>query len=169
VPKQVWDSKIQLFLGGAAYTHLYAFADPAKVNGETLQNAFSFQADVRAAGADMYSTGLVPLQNGPIIAPPTVPGLETLGSVQGEIDDFGFTSGSWATTIAVRFLIVAKSDVSIPMSVIARIVPAFGGVFGFAGGLFGKIRVTLGHENVLIPIVRDTKGNVVSINNVTFP
>ena len=49
--KQVWDSKIRLFLGDAVYTHLYVFADPTAVDNN-LENAFTFQADVRAAGVD---------------------------------------------------------------------------------------------------------------------
>ncbi len=166
--KQVWDSKIHLLLGDAVYTHLYVYADPAHVQGGSLADAFTFQADVRAGGGDLFSTGRVPLKNGPIKAPPTVPGGSTLGTVEGEIDDWNFTSGSWATTQAVRFLIVAKSDVSVPVSEIVSLVPGFGTLVGGILGAIGKVRVTVGHETVLIPIKRDGHGKVVSINNVAM-
>lgn len=163
--KQVWDSKIHLFLGEAVYTHLYVFADPAKVNGASLQHAFTFQADVRAAGTDLFSTGTVPLKNGPIKASPTVAGGETLGTVEGEIDDWNVTSGSWDNATGVRFLVVAKSDLSVPASEIARLVPAFGQLLSAILRQV-KIRVTVGHSNVLLPIVRNANGHIVSINHV---
>ena len=166
--KQVWDSKIHLVLGDVVYTHLYAFVDPSKVNGGSLANAFTFQADVRAAGVQLFSTGVVPLANGPISAAPAIPD-SNLGTVEGEIDDWNFTNDSWAKTNGVRFLVVAKSDVSIPVSEIARLVPGFGGLIGVALGLIGKVRVTVGHENVLIPITRDATGNVTAINSVPIP
>lgn len=165
--KQVWDSTLQLFLGNVVYTHFYVYVDPTQVQGNALQNAFTFQADVRAAGADLFSTGVVPLRNGPITAPPTVAGGGTLGSVQGEIDDWNFTSGNWSTTTGVHFLVSAKSDVTIPISELIKLVPGIGSLIGTVIGLFGsKVRVTVGHSNVLIPIVRDTSNNVKSINNV---
>ena len=167
--KQVWDSKIHLFAGEAVYTHLYVFVDPAKVQGEQLQHAFTFQADVRAAGTDLFSTGVVSLTNGPIKASPTVADGSTLGTVEGEIDDWNFTSHSWDKTDGVHFLIVAKSDVSIPVKEIVRLVPGFGALVGGILGLFGKIRITVGHENVHIPVSRDHTGKVVAINRVPIP
>lgn len=167
--KQVWDSKIHLLLGDVVYTHLYVYVDPTKVQGDALANAFTFQADVRAASADLFSTGVVPLKNGPITAPPTVAGGGTLGKVEGEIDDWNFTSGSWATTNGVRFLVNAKSDVSVPISEIVKLVPGFGALVGGILSAFGKVRVTVGHETVIIPIKRDGTGKVVSINNVPIP
>jgi hypothetical protein len=164
--KQVWDSKIHLLVGEAIYTHLYVYVDPAKVHGAELANAFTFQADVRAAGVDLFSTGRVPLKNGPIKAPPTVSDGSTLGTVEGEIDDWNFTHESWAKTNAVHFLVVAKSDVSVPIKEIVRLVPGFGELVKGILGLFGKVRVTVGHENVLIPIGRDGSGKVVSVNHV---
>lgn len=167
--EQVWDSKIHLFLGDVVYTHFFVYADLTKVQGANLATAFTFQADVRAAGADLFSTGVVPLRNGPITASPTVAGGGTLGAVQGEIDDWNFSSDSWATTTGVHFLINAKADISVPISEIARLIPAFGSLVGGVIGLFGsKVRVTVGHENVLIPIGRDATGKVVSINHVVI-
>lgn len=154
--KQVWDTKIHLFLGEAIYTHLYVYAEPAKVNGASLRNAFTFQADVRAAGTDLFSTGKVPLKNGPIKGSPTAKGGETLGTVGGEIDDWNVTSGTWSTATGVRFLVVAKSDLSVPASQIAKLVPAFGQLVS-AILRNVKIRVTVGHETVLIPIKRDAQ------------
>jgi hypothetical protein len=167
--KQVWDTKIHLLAGEVIYTHLYVYVDPTRVQGPGLQNAFTFQADVRAAGADLFTTGQVPLKNGSITAKPSVEGGETLGSVDGEIDDWNFTSGSWDKTTGVHFLIVAKSDVSIPIKEVAHLVPAVGPLIGGILGLFGKVRVTIGHENVLIPITRDGAGKIVSINHVPIP
>jgi hypothetical protein len=154
-------------LGDVVYTHLYAYVDPTKT--DDLENAFTFQAVVRAGGADVFDSGQVALKNGPISAPPVVPGGAALGTVQGEIDDWNFVSGSWATTTAVRFLVSAKADVTVPLAVIARLVPGVGPLLGIAAGLFGKVRVTVGHENVLIPIVRDGTRKVVTINNVPIP
>jgi hypothetical protein len=164
--KQVWDSKIHLLLGEAIYTHLYVYVDPAKVHGAQLADAFTFQADVRAAGAVLFSTGRIPLKNGPIKASPTVSDGATLGTVEGEIDDWNFTHQSWAATNGVRFLVVAKSDVSIPIKEIVRLVPGFGELIKGVLSLFGKVRVTVGHETVLIPIGRDGSGKVVSVNHV---
>jgi hypothetical protein len=160
--KQVWDDKVHLVLGDVVYTHLYVYVDPAKVQGEDLATAFTFQADVRAAGADLWSTGSVPLKNGPISATPTA-SVATLGAVGGEIDDWGFTGASWSAATAVNFLVVAKADVSLPLSLLP-------GVIGTVVGLFGsKIRVTVGHENVLLSIQRDPTGKVVSINHIAVP
>jgi hypothetical protein len=153
-------------LGDAVYTHLYVCVDPSKAQGASLEHAFTFQADVRAAGVDVFSTGSVPLKNGPIVASPTVAGGSTLGTVDGEIDDWNFTSGSWEKTTGVRFLVVAKSDVSIPIKEIVRLVPGFGALIGGVLDLFGKIRVTVGHSNVLLPVGRDQNGKVVAVNHV---
>jgi hypothetical protein len=166
--EQVWDSKIKLFLGEAVYTHLFVYADPAKVQGAALADAFTFQADVRVAGAELFSTGVIPLKNGPIAASPSVAG-SNLGEVQGEIDDWNFSSDSWEKTNGVRFLVNAKTDVSIPVSEIAKLVPGFGTLVGVALGLFGKVRITVGHENVLISIGRDGSGKVLSVNGVAVP
>ena len=165
--KQVWDSKIHLILWDVIYTHLYVYVDTAKL--KSLQSAFTFQAMVRAGGADLFDTKVIPLKNGAITAKPTVPGGSALGSVSGEIDDWNFTSVSWAKTTGVRFLVSAKGDVTIPLSKIASLVPAVGPLLSVAAKLFGKVRVTVGHENVLIPIQRDKSGKVVKINNVSVP
>jgi hypothetical protein len=168
--KQVWDSTLHLFLGNVVYTHFYVYVDPTGVQGPSLENAFTVQVDVRAAGTDLFSTGVVPLQNGPIAAAPTIAGGGTLGSVQGEIDDWNFTSGDWSTTTGVHFLISAKSDVTVPISELVKLVPGFGSFIGVAVGIFGsKVRVTVGHSSVTIPIVRSAAGDVTSINSVPIP
>lgn len=165
--KQVWDSKIHLILGDVVYTHLYVYVDTTKLN--SLQDAFTFQATVRAGGADLFDTTAVPLKNGAITAKPTVPDGGELGTVTGEIDDFNFTSDSWAKTTGIRFLVSAKGDVTVPLSKIVSLAPAVGPLLGIAAKLFGKVRVTVGHENVLIPIERNNGGEVVKINNVSVP
>ena len=161
--KEVWDDKIHLVFGDVLYTHLYVSVDPTKMNGPTLETAFTFQADVRGAGIDLWSTGPVPLRNGAVVAKPTVAPATGLGTVQGEIDDWGFTGASWASATAINFLVVAKADLSVPIA-------ALGGLLGALGGLFGsKVRITIGHANVSIPIVRDANGNITSINHTPVP
>jgi hypothetical protein len=159
--QQVWDDKIHLFLGELIYTHLYVYVDTEKMNGNGLETAFTFQADVRVGGADLWTTGQVPLKNSAITAAPTAP-VAALGSVEGEIDDWGFAGASWASATAVNFLVVAKADLSVPL----RALP---GIAGIVIGLIGsKVRITVGHENVSLPIRRGAGGSIISINNTSL-
>ncbi|HTW84012.1 MAG TPA: hypothetical protein VMD91_08110 [Candidatus Sulfotelmatobacter sp.] len=165
---QVWEDTIHLLLGNVIYTHLYAYVDPALAQGASLQNAFTFEADVRVASAELYTTARVPLANGALTATPTLAEYAAqLGTVQGEIDDWNClpTPGAWATATAVHFLIAAKADASVPLTTIEQAMPALKPVLGVVGPFLPqKVRITIGHAPVHIPIARDQTGAVVAIN-----
>lgn len=177
---QVWDDKAHLFLGEAGiYAHFYAFADWTKVDAD-LKNAFTFQIAIRVCGAQVWDTGIVPLQNGAITAKPdpSIPASANVPAIQGEIDDWAATNAqhvvtdTWSQASTVGFLVSSKADVTLPVSQLASLLGRVGGPIGAAAGIlatfalasFGrKVRVTIGHNNVTIPVVRDQAGHVTQL------
>jgi hypothetical protein len=181
---QVWDDKVHLFGGEAVYAHFFVFADWSTVDTD-LGNAFQFLVSIRVAGVQFWSTGQVALQNGAITAnvDPTVttlPGV-SLSPVQGEIDDWSAIDGTGkacafdAGAAAVTFLVAGKADVTIPIRTLTALVGQLGGTAGALlggalGGLFGaKVRVSIGHSNVSIPIHRDGSGKITQIGATNHP
>ena len=79
--------------------------------------------------------------------------------------DWNFTSASLSTTNGVIFSSWQRSDVSIPLSEVARLVPGLGVDLGF----FEKAHVTVGHENVLMPTWPQCSQQSSVINNVPIP
>lgn len=181
---QVWDDKVHLFGGEAVYAHFFVFADWSQVDA-ALGNAFQFQVSIRVAGIQFWTTGQVALQNGAIMANvdsavAALPGV-SLSPVQGEIDDWSAIDGTGKAcafgtdAAAVTFLVAGKADVTIPIRTLTALVGQLGGVAGALiggalGGLFGaKVRVSIGHSNVSIPIHRDANGTVTQIGATSHP
>lgn len=177
---QVWDSKVHLLGGEVVYAHHYVYADPSQVNDD-LRHAFKYQAVVRVGGVQLWDSGKVPLQNGPITAKPD-PAVQAfnLGTLDAEIDDFdgldsqGHSTGAnWSNAAALSFLVSAKAAITLPTATIATALAALGpaGVAARAlllgASLFAKkVHITLGHSNVTIPLQRDASRKLVQVNHV---
>ena len=179
--QQVWDDKVHLFGGEAIYAHFFVYVDWSKVDAD-LQHAFEFLVSIRVAGVQFWATEQVPLQNGPVTAKldQAVAAIATNqlpSTIQGEIDDWSAVddsgvAGDWAKAASLKFLISSKADVTLPVSLLGGLVGRLGGtagsIVGLAAGLFGsKVRVTIGHSNVSIPVHRDASGRCTQINAVT--
>jgi len=171
---QVWDNVQHIFLGNTVYAHHYVYADLSKVNSD-LQNAFAYQVDLRVGGADLTYARKEPLSNGAL---GTGNISATLGSVDGEVDDWGATtadgkdvSAAWNPTAAsVHFLVVSKADVTAPLSELAGLVPVVGPIIKGVGSFLGtKVKLTIAHDNVVIPIHRDGTGKIIKINMTPVP
>ncbi len=175
--QQVWDDKAHLFGGEAVYAHFFVFVDWDQVDAN-LANAFQFAVSVRVAGIQFWATQQVALAAGPVQATldPKVAAIATgqlPRAIAGEIDDWSGVDGSgdasWTAATSVRFLVAGKADVTLPVAALAALVGRLGGaagsLIGFAAGLFGsKVRVTIGHSNVAIPVHRDANGRITQIN-----
>jgi hypothetical protein len=170
---QVWDRVQHIFLGNVVYAHHYVYADLSKVNTD-LQNAFAYQVDLRVGGGDLAHARKEPLSNGGL----GTGNIGTLGSVNGEVDDWGATTaggadigGNWNPSAAsVHLLVVSKGDVAASLSALAGLVPVAGPIIkGIASFLGGKAKLTIAHDNIIIPIHRDAQGYIIAINTTPVP
>jgi hypothetical protein len=179
---QVWDDKVHLFGGEAVHAHFFVYADWSEVDDDP-QHAFAFLVSVRVAGIQFWASQQVPLQNGAVDAEldPTVATIATgqlPRAIHGEIDDCAGINDSgavdWARATSVRFLLSSKADVTLPVALLGTLVGRLGGtaglLVGLATGLFhSKVRLTIGHSNVAIPIHRDGRGFITQINTMPRP
>jgi hypothetical protein len=180
--QQVWDDKVHLFGGEAIYAHFFAYVDWTKVDA-SLENAFQFLVSIRVAGVQFWATDQVTLANGSIQANldpkvAAVAGGQLPRTIEGEIDDWSGVdaagNANWPEATSLRFLVAGKADVTLPVSLLAGLVGRVGGVagaiLGGAASLFGsKVRISIGHSNVSIPVHRDGNGRITQINAQARP
>jgi len=180
--QQVWDDKAHLFGGEAIYAHFFVFVDWDQVDAN-LANAFQFLVSVRVAGIQFWGSPQITLANGAVQATldPKVAAIATgqlPKEIDGEIDDWsGVDAGgnaTWTAATSVRFLVTGKADVTLPVAVLGALVGRLGGtagsLIGVAAGLFGsKVRLSIGHSNVVIPVHRDATGRITQINALVRP
>jgi hypothetical protein len=179
---QVWDDKVHLFGGETVYAHFFTYVDWSKIDAD-LQHAFAFLVSIRVAGIQFWASKQVALQNGEVdaVLDPSVAvvaGGQLPNAIRGEIDDCSGVdaqgAADWKKATSLRFLLSSKADVTIPVSLLGGLVGRLGGaaglLVGLAAGLFGgKVRVTIGHSNVSIPIHRDGNGRITQINTALRP
>jgi hypothetical protein len=166
---QVWsDTKVLARVGGLHVASVGFFVN--QDDATPLPTAFELLVNLRLFGIQVGQTTVAPIANGPLSLP--VGAGTYTSTIVGEIDDWrgvsadhqpvASTDAQWSTAAAVAFRVVAKADVTIPLSVILAAIPGVSVIAKVAAGILGnKVAVSLAHDDIVIPLHEDTQGKLV--------
>jgi hypothetical protein len=167
---QVWsDPKVLARVGGlhVATVGFFVSQDDAK----PLPTAFELLVSLRLFGIQVGQTTVAPIANGPLSLPVGAGAYSS--TILGEIDDWrglgadhqpvASADTSWSSAAAVGFRVVAKADVTIPLDLIVAAIPGISIIAKIAAGILGnKATVSLAHDDIVIPLHKDTQGKLVA-------